>query len=90
MRIFWFFTTGFVESLFILGVMLTETAARETLEQVIKEALSRAGKNLSAVLAICLGVSGVNHPSDQERVLNWIRYHVLSNLINPNLLLTFL
>ncbi|KAG6416789.1 hypothetical protein SASPL_124227 [Salvia splendens] len=50
-----------------------ETAARETLEQVINEALSRAGKNLSAVLAICLGVSGVNHPSDQERVLNWIR-----------------
>lgn len=56
--------------------MLTENAARETLEQVINEALSRAGKNLSAVLAICLGVSGVNHPSDQERVLNWIRYHL--------------
>ncbi|KAH6788298.1 Actin-like ATPase superfamily protein [Perilla frutescens var. frutescens] len=50
-----------------------ENAARETLEQVIKEALSKAGKNLSAVLAICLGVSGVNHPSDQDRVLNWIR-----------------
>lgn len=50
-----------------------ENAARETLEQVIKEALSRAGKNLSAVRAICLGVSGVNHPSDQDRILNWIR-----------------
>lgn len=58
------------------GLVLTENAARETLEQVINEALSRAGKNLSAVLAICLGVSGVNHPSDQERVLNWIRYHL--------------
>ncbi|KAK6150146.1 hypothetical protein DH2020_017671 [Rehmannia glutinosa] len=50
-----------------------ENAARETLEQVINEALSRAGKNRSAVLAICLGVSGVNHPSDQERILNWMR-----------------
>lgn len=73
---FWFFTNGFLESLFLFGIVLTENAARETLEQVIKEALFRAGKNLSAVLAICLGVSGVNHPSDQERVLNWIRYHV--------------
>lgn len=54
--------------------MLTENAARETLEQVIKESLSRAGKTHSAVLAICLGVSGVNHPSDQERISNWIRY----------------
>ncbi|KAL8508066.1 hypothetical protein ACS0TY_018571 [Phlomoides rotata] len=50
-----------------------ENAARETLENVIKEALSRAGKSLSAVRAICLGVSGVNHPSDQDRILNWIR-----------------
>ncbi|KAI3455927.1 hypothetical protein Pfo_012590 [Paulownia fortunei] len=50
-----------------------EKAARETLEQVIEEALSRAGKNRSAVLAVCLGVSGVNHPLDQERILNWMR-----------------
>lgn len=55
---------------------VTENAAKETLEQVIKEALSRAGKNHSAVLAVCLGVSGVNHPSDQERILNWMRYCV--------------
>ncbi|KAL6546306.1 hypothetical protein OROMI_022027 [Orobanche minor] len=47
-------------------------AARETLEHVIDEALSTAGKNHSAVFAVCLGVSGVNHPSDQERILNWM------------------
>ncbi|CAA0823763.1 Actin-like ATPase superfamily protein [Striga hermonthica] len=50
-----------------------EQAARETLEHVISEALSTAGKNHSAVLAVCLGVSGVNHPSDQERILIWMR-----------------
>ncbi|PIM98356.1 N-Acetylglucosamine kinase [Handroanthus impetiginosus] len=50
-----------------------EDKAREALEQVIAEALSRAGKNYSAVLAVCLGVSGVNNSSDQERVLNWMR-----------------
>ncbi|KAL6567247.1 hypothetical protein OROGR_000915 [Orobanche gracilis] len=48
-------------------------AARETLEHVINEALSTAGKNHSSVFAVCLGVSGVNHPSDQERILNWMR-----------------
>ncbi|KAL6561910.1 hypothetical protein OROGR_002917 [Orobanche gracilis] len=48
-------------------------AARKTLEHVINKALSTAGKNHSAVFAVCLGVSGVNHPSDQERVLNWMR-----------------
>ncbi|KAL0305417.1 UNVERIFIED_CONTAM: hypothetical protein Sradi_5959000 [Sesamum radiatum] len=53
-----------------------EYAARVTLEQVIAEALSKAGKDHSAVLAVCLGVSGVNHPSDQERILNWMRYFV--------------
>ncbi|XP_051124860.1 uncharacterized protein LOC127247166 isoform X2 [Andrographis paniculata] len=47
--------------------------ARETLEQLITEALSRAGKNHSAVSAVCLGVSGVNNASDQERILNWMR-----------------
>ncbi|KAK4399425.1 N-acetyl-D-glucosamine kinase [Sesamum angolense] len=34
-----------------------EYAARVTLEQVIAEALSKAGKDHSAVLAVCLGVS---------------------------------
>ncbi|KAH7545497.1 hypothetical protein FEM48_Zijuj01G0100100 [Ziziphus jujuba var. spinosa] len=50
-----------------------ETAARLTLEQVITEALSKSGADLCAVCAVCLGVSGVNHPTDQERILTWLR-----------------
>ncbi|CAA3032010.1 N-acetyl-D-glucosamine kinase-like [Olea europaea subsp. europaea] len=50
-----------------------ENAARETLEQVMAEALLKAGMSHSAVRAVCLGVSGVNHPTDQEMILNWIR-----------------
>lgn len=38
------------------------------------EALSKSGSDLSAVRAICLSVSGVNHPTDQQRILNWFRY----------------
>ncbi|KAL5977111.1 hypothetical protein ACLOJK_021453 [Asimina triloba] len=51
----------------------TETAARETLEKVISEALEKSGSNRSAVRAVCLAVSGVNHPTDQQRILNWLR-----------------
>lgn len=50
-----------------------ETAARGTLESVMAEALSKAGSSRSDVLAVCLSVSGVNHPSDQQRVLEWLR-----------------
>lgn len=50
-----------------------ETAARETLEQVMAEALAKSGSNRSAVRAVCLAVSGVNHPKDQERLLYWLR-----------------
>ncbi|KAI3511076.1 hypothetical protein L1887_18220 [Cichorium endivia] len=50
-----------------------ETLARDTLEQVMMEALSKSGAKKSAVEAVCLGVSGVNHPNDQERILNWLR-----------------
>ncbi|XP_024984344.1 N-acetyl-D-glucosamine kinase-like [Cynara cardunculus var. scolymus] len=50
-----------------------ETLARDTLEQVMMEALSKSGAKKSAVKAVCLGVSGVNHPKDQERILNWLR-----------------
>ncbi|OVA05850.1 ATPase [Macleaya cordata] len=50
-----------------------ETAARETLEHVMAEVLSKSGSNRSAVRAVCLAVSGVNHPTDQERILNWLR-----------------
>ncbi|KAG2304040.1 hypothetical protein Bca52824_032691 [Brassica carinata] len=50
-----------------------ETAARDSLEQVISEALVQSGSDKSHVRGVCLGVSGVNHPSDQEMVQNWIR-----------------
>lgn len=50
-----------------------ETAARETLEQVMADALSKSGSNRSAVRAVCLAVSGVNHPTDQQRIFNWLR-----------------
>ncbi|ERN07672.1 hypothetical protein AMTR_s00155p00052560 [Amborella trichopoda] len=50
-----------------------ETAARETLEKVMAEALFKSGSNRSAVQAVCLAVSGVNHPTDEQRILNWLR-----------------
>ncbi|XP_037493380.1 N-acetyl-D-glucosamine kinase, partial [Jatropha curcas] len=50
-----------------------ESSARDTLEDVMAEALSKAGSSRSAVRAVCLGISGVNHPTDQERVLSWLR-----------------
>ncbi|KAI3974052.1 hypothetical protein MKX01_026449 [Papaver californicum] len=50
-----------------------ETAARETLEQVMAEVLTKSNCNRSAVRAVCLAVSGVNHPTDQQRILDWLR-----------------
>ncbi|KAK6142599.1 hypothetical protein DH2020_022947 [Rehmannia glutinosa] len=50
-----------------------ESAARETLEQVMADALARSASTRSAVQAVCLSVSGVNHPTDQHRILNWLR-----------------
>ncbi|CAO2205657.1 unnamed protein product [Urochloa humidicola] len=50
-----------------------ESAALETLEQVMAQALTLANSDRSAVRAVCLGVSGINHPSDQQRMLEWIR-----------------
>ncbi|XP_020600106.1 N-acetyl-D-glucosamine kinase isoform X1 [Phalaenopsis equestris] len=49
-----------------------EAAAKKTLEKVIAEALSMAHSTYSAVRAICLAVSGVNHPSDQQKILEWV------------------
>lgn len=61
-------------------VLFTEHAAREALEKVMQEALSIAGMKQSHVRAVCLGLSGVNHPKDQERMLNWLRF-VANSLI---------
>ncbi|KAL9252524.1 N-acetyl-D-glucosamine kinase-like protein [Drosera capensis] len=58
-----------------------EAAARGTLEQVIAEALLKSGSSRGDVRAICLGVSGVNEPKDQERILNWLR-HIFPGLVN--------
>ncbi|KDO44806.1 hypothetical protein CISIN_1g0175271mg, partial [Citrus sinensis] len=49
-----------------------EDAARETIEKVMADALLKSGSNRSAVRAVCLAVSGVNHPTDQQRILNWL------------------
>ena len=38
------------------------------------DALSKSGSNRSAVRAVCLAVSGVNHPTDQQRILTWLRF----------------
>ncbi|KAL5221846.1 hypothetical protein ABZP36_026559 [Zizania latifolia] len=50
-----------------------ESAALETIEQVMTQALTMANADRSALRAVCLAVSGVNHPSDQQRMLDWIR-----------------
>jgi hypothetical protein len=43
----------------------------------MKQALALASKDRSAVHAVCLAVSGVNHSSDQQKMLDWIRYDFL-------------
>ena len=59
----------------------SESTALETLEQVMTQALALANTDRSAVRAVCLAVSGVNHPSDQLRMLEWIRYSFLCMLV---------
>uniref|UniRef100_A0A0D6R1R6 N-acetyl-D-glucosamine kinase n=1 Tax=Araucaria cunninghamii TaxID=56994 RepID=A0A0D6R1R6_ARACU len=51
-----------------------EAAARDTLEQVMAEALMKSGFLRSAVKAVCLAVSGVNHVTDQHRIQQWLRH----------------
>ncbi|KAL1822159.1 hypothetical protein ACET3Z_008937 [Daucus carota] len=51
-----------------------EAAARDTLVQVMSEAFLKSGSKKSVVRAVCLGVSGVNHPDHQARILNWLRF----------------
>ncbi|XP_031500144.1 uncharacterized protein LOC116264197 isoform X2 [Nymphaea colorata] len=50
-----------------------EASARETLEQVIADALLNSNSKRSAVRAICLAISGVDHPRDEQRILKWLR-----------------
>ena len=60
--------------LILVSTLSTETAAKDSLEHVISEALSQSGSDKSHVRGVCLGVSGVNHPSDQGMVEHWIRW----------------
>ncbi|CAN1199811.1 N-acetyl-D-glucosamine kinase [Linum perenne] len=50
-----------------------ELAARETLERVMAEALLKSASSRSAVRAVCLAVSGVNHQTDERRIMKWLR-----------------
>ncbi|WVZ61858.1 hypothetical protein U9M48_011668 [Paspalum notatum var. saurae] len=50
-----------------------EDRARETLERVMSQALTKARRRPSNVCAVCLAVAGVNHPLDQQRMLDWLR-----------------
>ena len=64
-----------LDSLIVIVIVITtESASKDTLEKVMSEALSKSGSNWSAVRAVCLGVSGVNHPTDQDRIIHWLRY----------------
>lgn len=47
------------------------------------DALSQCGSKRSSVRAVCLAVSGVNHPTDQQRILNWLRLLYVILLIFP-------
>ncbi|CAI9113642.1 OLC1v1014281C1 [Oldenlandia corymbosa var. corymbosa] len=57
-----------------------EIAARETLERVMAEALYKSGLTRAAVLAVCLAVSGVDHPTDQYRITSWLKQIFSSNV----------
>eukprot|EP01018_Ginkgo_biloba_P000519 Gb_14511 [translate_table: standard] len=50
-----------------------EIATRETLEQVMAEALMEFSSNRYVVQVVCLTVSSVNHVTDQHRILKWLR-----------------
>lgn len=69
-------SVAFLYSMLMHFCNTTDAAARETLEQVMAEALSKSGSTRSAVRAVCLAVSGVNHPTDQQRILNWLRFDI--------------
>ncbi|KAL2930509.1 N-acetyl-D-glucosamine kinase [Bienertia sinuspersici] len=60
-----------------------EAEARDTLEHVIDEALSKVCSDRAAVRAICLAVSGVNHPKDQEKLFDWMSFAV-AHFLKPS------
>ncbi|KAL1561002.1 N-acetyl-D-glucosamine kinase-like isoform X4 [Salvia divinorum] len=50
-----------------------ESAARETLENVMADALAKSRSTRASVQAVCLSASGVDHPKDQHHILTWLR-----------------
>lgn len=58
-----------------LILWFAESAARETLEKVMADALAASRSTRSSVQAVCLSASGVDHPKDQHRILTWLRFH---------------
>lgn len=62
----------------------TESAARETLEQVMADALAKSESTRYSVQAVCLSASGVDHPKDQHRLLDWLRFD--SEIIKQSIL----
>lgn len=49
------------------------------------DALAKSGSHRSAVRAVCLAVSGVNHPTDQQRIVNWLRSTLAVHRLITNL-----
>lgn len=49
------------------------------------DALAKSASTRSAVEAVCLSVSGVNHPTDEDRIHNWLRYDSNIMEIQPGL-----
>ncbi|KAF2302250.1 hypothetical protein GH714_033875 [Hevea brasiliensis] len=53
--------------------MLQKLRLERHWSKFLADALSKSGSNRSAVQAVCLAVSGVNHPTDEQRIFNWLR-----------------
>lgn len=64
-----------LEYFFKFFLLFTESAARETLEKVMADALAESRSTRASVQAVCLSASGVDHPKDQHRILTWLRFN---------------
>ncbi|KAF2302232.1 hypothetical protein GH714_033819 [Hevea brasiliensis] len=54
-------------------IVLVKLRLERHWSKFLADALSKSGSNRSAVQAVCLAVSGVNHPTDEQRIFNWLR-----------------
>lgn len=53
------------------------------------DALLKSGSTRASVRAVCLAVSGVNHPNDQQRILNWLGFVILYEMLTYSDLIIF-